>query len=52
MSTPNLLLFFQPLAGWRHVRVTDRRTKIDFAGCMRYLVDDLFPEAELGTLQE
>jgi hypothetical protein len=45
-GTANLFMFFQPLLGWRHVRVTDRRTKIDFAECMRYLVDDLFPEAE------
>ena len=42
----NLFMFFQPLLGWRHIRVTDCHTKIDFAECMRYLVDDLFPEAE------
>jgi hypothetical protein len=45
-GTRNLFLFFQPLVGWRHVRVTKRRTKLDFAHCMQYLVDDLFPEAE------
>jgi len=45
-GTRNLFLFFQPLAGWRHVRVTQRRTKIDFADCMRYLVDELFPDAK------
>ena len=44
-GTRNLFLFFQPLVGRRHVKVTERRTKIDFAHCMRYLVDDLFPEA-------
>ena len=49
-GTANLFLFFQPLVGWRHVRVTERRTKIDFAECMRYLVDDLFPEAETIVL--
>jgi hypothetical protein len=46
MGTRNLFLFFQPLAGWRHVRVTEQRTKIDFAHCMPYLVDELFPEAD------
>ena len=46
MGTRNLFLFFQPLAGWRHVRVTERRTKIDFAHCMLYLVDELFPEVD------
>lgn len=45
-GTANLFVFFMPLAGWRHVRVTERRTKIDFAECMRYLVDELLPEAE------
>ncbi len=42
-GTRNLFLFFQPLIGWRHVKVTERRTKIDFAHCMKYLVDDVFP---------
>jgi len=27
----NLLMLFAPLEGWRHVQVTDRRTKVDFA---------------------
>jgi hypothetical protein len=45
-GTRNLFLFFQPWLGQRHVRVTERRTKIDFAHCMKYLVDDLFPEAD------
>jgi hypothetical protein len=45
-GTANLFLFFQPLTGWRKVLITDRRTKIDFAECMRYLADELFPEAK------
>ena len=45
-GTRNLFVFFQPLGGWRHVEVTQRRTKVDFARCMRYLVDDVFPEAD------
>ena len=45
-GTSNLFLFFAPLESWRHVKVTDRRTKIDFAQCMRDLVDIHFPEAE------
>lgn len=44
-GTRNLFVFFRPFAGWRHVRVTERRTKVDFAHCMRYLVDELFPNA-------
>ena len=42
----NLHICFEPLVGRRHVRITKRRTKQDFAHCMKYLVDDLFPEAE------
>lgn len=43
----NLFMFFAPLAGWRHVKVTDRRTKVDWACCMRDLVDIHFPDALL-----
>ena len=47
MGTCNLFMFFQPQAGWRHVLVTARRTKQDFAYCMKDLVDIHFPEAEV-----
>jgi DDE superfamily endonuclease len=46
-GTCNLFLFFQPLAGWRHVKVTQRRTTLDFAQCMKDLVDIHFPSATL-----
>ncbi len=46
-GTRNLFVFFQPLAGRRHVLITDQRTKLDYAQAMRYLVDELFPEAEV-----
>ncbi len=42
----NLFMFFAPLLNWRHVKVTDRRTAVDWAQCMRDLVDVHFPEAE------
>jgi hypothetical protein len=45
-GTRNLFIFFEPLAGWRHVRVTQQRTKVDFAHGMQYLVDDLYPDAD------
>jgi hypothetical protein len=45
-GTCNLFVFFQPLKGWRKVKVTDRRTKADFAHCMQELVDDYFPQAD------
>ena len=46
-GTRNLFVFFQPLAGRRHVLITKRRTKVDDAHAMRYLVDELFPEADV-----
>ncbi len=41
----NLFLFFEPLRAWRHLTVTDQRTKIDFAQCMKDLVDRWYPDA-------
>ncbi len=45
-GTCNLFVFFQPLKGWRKVKITERRTKADFAHCMRELVDEYFPLAD------
>ena len=45
-GTCNLFMFLQPLAGWRHVKVTTRRTKQDFALCMHDLVEIHCPEAK------
>jgi transposase len=42
----NLFMFFAPLQNWRCVKVTERRTKVDWAYCMRDLVDVHFPQAE------
>jgi DDE superfamily endonuclease len=41
----NLFMFFAPLLGWRHVTVTERRTRMDWAYAMRDLVDVYFPTA-------
>ena len=46
-GTRNLFIFFQPLAGWRHIKVTERRTKLDYAQCMKELVEVHFPHAEV-----
>lgn len=43
----NLNIFFEPLTGQRHVKITQRRTMQDFALCMQWLVDEIHPEAEL-----
>ena len=45
-GTANLFMLSEPLAGWRHVMVTDRRTARDFAEAVRWLAEDIYPEAE------
>ena len=41
----NLFMLFAPLEGWRHVKVTDRHTAIDYADVLRELSDLHFPDA-------
>jgi hypothetical protein len=43
----NLNFFFEPLIGYREVRITERHTMQDFAKNMKWLVDELHPEAEI-----
>jgi hypothetical protein len=45
-GTANVFLAVEPLAGVRHLAVTERRTKVDFARQMKRLCDELYPEAE------
>ncbi|MDA1220355.1 MAG: IS630 family transposase, partial [Chloroflexi bacterium] len=45
-GTRNLFMFCEPRAGWRHVEVTERRTMVDFAHQMRWLVDTAYPAVE------
>ena len=42
----NLFMFFAPLQGKRHIKVTNRRTRQDWAQAMRELSDVHYPEAE------
>ena len=44
-GTANLFMMFEPLAGRRHVKVTERRTAVDYAQVMRDLVDVHYPQA-------
>ncbi len=46
IGTRNLFMMCEPLAGWRHVAMTERRTMVDFAHQMRWLADEAYPEAE------
>lgn len=42
----NLFMFFEPLAGQRHLLVTEHRTARDWAEAMRILADVWHPEAD------
>jgi hypothetical protein len=42
-GTANLFMLFAPLEGWRHVKVTDRHTAIDYAHVLKDLADIHFP---------
>ena len=42
----NLFMVCEPLRGWREVMVSDRRTRIDWAHCIKELVDVHYPDAE------
>ena len=46
LGTANLFFFVEPLSGWRHVEMTEHRTKIDYAHCIRWLVDQVYPNVE------
>jgi transposase len=45
-GTANLFMMFEPLAGKRWVKVTERRTATDFANVIRELVDERYLEAD------
>lgn len=49
-GTANLFLWFEPLRGKREVKVTERRTRRDWAELIRELVDEHYPEAEKVVL--
>jgi hypothetical protein len=46
LGTCNLFMFCEPLRGWRHVRVTDRRTKVDWAYALRDFLNEFYTDAE------
>jgi hypothetical protein len=46
----NLFMMFAPLEGWRDVKVTDRRTAVDYAHVLKDLADVHFAKAETIVL--
>jgi hypothetical protein len=49
-GTANLFMISMPLLGWRAVHVTGRRTAVDFAEVVRWLVEEVHEEAERVVL--
>jgi hypothetical protein len=49
-GTANVFMLFEPLKGWRHAAVTERRTNKDFARMVRALIDVWYPAAERVVL--
>lgn len=52
-GTTNLFMMFAPLEGWRHVKVTDRHTAVDYAQVLKELSDTHFPgSAKIVLVQD
>ena len=43
----NLFVMIEPLAGYRHIQVTQRRTSLDYARFIKWLVDEAYPKAQV-----
>jgi hypothetical protein len=49
-GTCNLFMFFEPLRGWRRVWVTEQRRKVEWAGCVKTLLEEVYPKAKKVVL--
>jgi hypothetical protein len=49
-GTCSIFIFTEPLADWWHVEALPRRTKIDWAHKIKWLVDEQYPDAEIVVL--
>ena len=49
-GTCSIFIFTEPLAGWRYVEALERRTKIDWAGRVKWVLDKQYPDAEKVVL--
>ena len=46
LGTANLFVMVEPLAGYRHVEVTERRTAVDYARQLQWLADVRYPNVQ------
>ena len=49
-GTCSIFIFTEPLAGWRDAEALPRRTKLDWASKIRWLLEGQYPEAEKVVL--
>jgi len=49
-GTCSIFLFTEPLGCWRHVSISERRTKIDWANQIRDLLETYYPDAPIIRL--
>lgn len=45
-GTCSVFAFIEPLAGHHHISVRERRTAVDWAEEIKFLVDEMYPDAE------
>ena len=50
INVVSTFLFTNALQGWRRVSIRERRTAIDWAEEVKYLLDEVYPEAQRVTL--
>ena len=50
LGTADIFMAVEPLAGRRTVRVTDRRTKLDWADFIRHLLEEVYADADCVVL--
>lgn len=49
-GTCSIFLFTEPLAGWRHAEAKQQRTRVDWAKSIKWLLDEIYPDAEKVVL--
>jgi hypothetical protein len=49
-GSSSIFMFTEPLAGWRHTVALPQRTSVDWAGQVKWLLDEQYPEAEKVVL--
>jgi hypothetical protein len=49
-GTCSIFIFTEPLSGWRYAQAFPQRTKKDWAHCIRWLLNERYPQAEKVVL--